>query len=104
MKLLLLTLHHQQVGWECRRNWEGTQLGLLTPTDQRDSPQHMLVCSAMKLGRVEVGRGGHCSRTGWAWGGWWQEAVFFCIICFFLGLFFPLCCGAFFRFPPFFNY
>jgi len=29
---LLLTLAHQQVGWGCTRNYEGTQLGQLTPT------------------------------------------------------------------------
>ena len=33
---LLLTPPHQWVGWGCTRSWEGTQLGQLTPADQRD--------------------------------------------------------------------
>ena len=48
---LLLTPPHQRVGWGCTRSWEGTQLGRLTPTDQRDIPYHMMSCSAYKAGR-----------------------------------------------------
>ena len=47
---LLLTPPHQQEGWGCTRTWEGTQLGQLTPTDQRDIPHHMASCSAYKAG------------------------------------------------------
>ena len=32
------------------RSWEGTQLGQLTPTDQRDISDHMVLCSAIKAG------------------------------------------------------
>jgi len=35
---LLLALPHQWAGWACTRGWEGTQMGQLTPTDQRDIP------------------------------------------------------------------
>jgi len=45
---LLLTLPHQRVGWGCRRSWEGTQLGQLTSADQRDIPDHIMLCSATK--------------------------------------------------------
>ena len=41
---------HQRVGWGCTRSWEGTQLGQLTPTDQRDIPYHMTSWSAYKAG------------------------------------------------------
>jgi len=54
---LLLTPPHQQVGWECRRSWEGTRLGQLTPSDQRDSPYHMMSCSADKAGGRRRKRG-----------------------------------------------
>ena len=54
---LLLTPPHQRVGWGCT-SWEGTQLGQLTPTDQRDIPYHMMSCSAYKAGEEE-GRGGY---------------------------------------------
>ena len=30
------------------RSWDGTQTGQLTPTDQRDIPYHMTLCSAYK--------------------------------------------------------
>jgi len=57
---LLLTSPHQRVGWGCTRNWEATQLGQLTPTDQRDVPYHMMSCSAYKAPALyeEEGRGG----------------------------------------------
>jgi len=45
---VLLIISHQGVGWGCTRNWEGTQLGQLTPTDQRDIPCHITSCSAYK--------------------------------------------------------
>ena len=54
---LLLTPPHQQVGWGCTRSWEGTQLGQLTPTAQRDIPDHMMPCSAYKAGRRRRKRG-----------------------------------------------
>jgi len=34
----LLTSPHQRVGWGCTRSWNGTRLGQLTPTGQRDIP------------------------------------------------------------------
>ena len=45
-----LTPPHQRVGWGCTRSWEGTQLGQLTPTDQKDVPYHMMSHSAIKTG------------------------------------------------------
>jgi len=45
---LLLTPPHQQAGWGCTRGWEGTQLGQLTPKDQRDMPYNMMSCSIVK--------------------------------------------------------
>ena len=47
---LLLTPPHQRVGWGCTRSWEGTWLGQLTPTVQRDIPYHMVSCSAYTAG------------------------------------------------------
>ena len=47
---LLLTPSHQWVGWGCTRIWEGTRLGQLTPTDQRDLPCDTVSCSAYKAG------------------------------------------------------
>ena len=41
---------HQWGGWGCTRGWEGTQPGQLTPTDQRDIPDHVVSCSAYKAG------------------------------------------------------
>ena len=41
---------HQRAGWGCTRSWEGTQLGQLTPTDQRDVPHHMASHSAYRAG------------------------------------------------------
>jgi len=38
------------VGWRCTRSWEGTQLGQLSPADQRDIPDHMASRSAIKVG------------------------------------------------------
>jgi len=46
---VLLTLLLQQVGWGCTRSWDGTQLGQLTPPDQRDIPYPMASCSAYKV-------------------------------------------------------
>ena len=45
---LLLTPPHQRVGWGGTRSWKGTQLGQLTPTDQRAIPYHMVSCLAYK--------------------------------------------------------
>ena len=53
---LLLTAPHQQGGWGCTKSWEDTQLGQLTPTDQRDTAYHMMSCSAYKAGRRQGGR------------------------------------------------
>jgi len=39
----------QQVGWRCTKICEGTLLGQLTLTDQRDSPYHTTLCSALKM-------------------------------------------------------
>lgn len=54
----------QQVGQGWARCREGTQLGHLARTDQRDTPGHATSCSATKTGK-RVGRGlllggGHC--------------------------------------------
>ena len=46
---LPLTPPHQRVGSGSTRSWERTQLGQLTPTDQRDIPYHMTSCSVYKL-------------------------------------------------------
>lgn len=48
--LLFLTTSHQQIGWCCSRGWEGTELGELTPADQRDVPYWMSSYSAYKAG------------------------------------------------------
>lgn len=46
----------QQVGQGWGRSWEGTQLGQLARTDQRDIPGHTPSCSAKKTeGRVSRG-------------------------------------------------
>ena len=42
--------------------------------------------------RVDVGRGCHCSGTGWESVGWGWAIGVFCIICFFSFFFFSLCC------------
>ncbi|KAK4815496.1 hypothetical protein QYF61_003054 [Mycteria americana] len=47
---------HQRVGWECTRSWEGTWLGQLTPTDQRDIPYRMASRLTIKLGVRLAGR------------------------------------------------
>jgi len=47
---LLPTPPHQQLGWGCTRTWEGTQLGYLTPADEKDIPHHVRSCSAIKAG------------------------------------------------------
>lgn len=52
---LFLTPSHQWEDWGCTRSWEGRQLELLTPTDQRDILYHMTPCSAIKLGRKLAG-------------------------------------------------
>ena len=41
---------HQQGGWGCTSSWDRTQLGELTPADQRDSPHHITSRSAIKTG------------------------------------------------------
>ena len=54
---LLLPPPHQRGGWGGIRSWEGTQLGQLTPTDQRDIPDHKMSCSAYKAGGRRRKRG-----------------------------------------------
>ena len=51
------TLPLQRVGWDCTRHWEGTQPGQLTPTDQRDIPYQVTLCSAIKAKRKEEEEG-----------------------------------------------
>ena len=48
--LLFLTPPQRRVGWGCTRSREGTQLGQLTPPDQRVILDHLMSCSAMQLG------------------------------------------------------
>ena len=50
-------LPRQQVGCGWARNWEGIQLGQLTPTDQRDIPYRMTSCSAVKAWGKDEERG-----------------------------------------------
>jgi len=47
--VLCLTLPCQQAGWGCMGGWEGTQPGQLTPSDQKDTADHMTSCLAIKL-------------------------------------------------------
>lgn len=47
---VLLPSSHQRGDWGYIRNWERTQLGQLSPTDQRDIPDHMISCSIYKAG------------------------------------------------------
>ena len=55
---LFLTLTHQRVGWGWARSWDATQLGQLTPTDQRDIPDHKTsALSNRSWGKKEQGRG-----------------------------------------------
>ena len=56
-RIFCLLMPSQQEVWRGTRSWEGTQLGQLTPTDQRDIPYHMTSCSAIKAGgKKEEGR------------------------------------------------
>ena len=47
--------------WGSGGGWEGTELGQLTQTCQRDIPYHMAL-----WGTVRLGENSHCSGTGWA--------------------------------------
>jgi len=47
---LLLAPLHQRADQRCTGSWEGTQLGQLTPSDQRDVPYQKTSCSAYKVG------------------------------------------------------
>jgi len=49
--ILLLTPPHQWAGCGWERSWEGTWPGQLTPTDQRDIPQIMMLCSEVRAGQ-----------------------------------------------------
>jgi len=44
---LLLTPPCQWIGWGYTRSWDGTQLGQLTQTGQRNIPYHMTSCSGV---------------------------------------------------------
>lgn len=48
---LILLLPWQWAGWECAGICQGTQLVQMTPSDQRDIPDHMMSFSAIKNGR-----------------------------------------------------
>ena len=87
---LFITPPCQWAGWGCTRSQEGTQLGQLTPTDQRGIlgilHSYMKSCPAINLGgRLERG---HCSGTDWALVSWCWTTVFICITCLFLSLLF----------------
>ena len=41
---------HQRVGCGCTRSWERTRPGQLTTSDQRDTPDRTMSCSAIKAG------------------------------------------------------
>ena len=43
-------------------NWEWTQPGQVTPSDQRDIPYHMTSCSASKAGGKKKKRGNVCGN------------------------------------------
>ena len=77
---LLLTPPHQRGGWGCARSWEGTQLGRLTPADQRDVPYHMMSCSIYKLGE-KLARG-HCSGQAGHRSVGGEQLFFILITCF----------------------
>ena len=66
----LLTPPHQQVGWGCTRSWERTQLGQLTPNDQRDIPIPYDVVLSNKTGGSLQGL--PCGeQLGFGWGFLW---------------------------------
>jgi len=46
----LFCFSHHPTSWGCTRGWEGTQLGQLTPADQRDILYHVMLWSAYKAG------------------------------------------------------
>lgn len=46
----LPTPPHQGGGWGSTRIWEGTQMGQLSPTDQKDIPDHKASCTVYKVG------------------------------------------------------
>ena len=50
-RIFQLLMPSQQEGWRGTGSWEGTQLGQLTQTDQRDMPDHRMSGSAYKLGK-----------------------------------------------------
>lgn len=62
---VLLTPSHQTGGWGYTKHWERTQLGQLSPTDERDIPDPMAPCSVYKVGEEE-GRDGDI----------WSDVVF----------------------------
>ena len=70
----------QPEGWRDIRNWEGTQLGQLTPTGQRDVPYHRMPHWVYKLGWG--GQGLRVIAQGLA--GCWAIAL--CSTCFLFSL------------------
>lgn len=47
---LLLTLPNEWLGCKWARSWEATQLGQVTPTNQRSMSYYMILCSEVKSG------------------------------------------------------
>lgn len=70
---LLFVLPCHRGGWDCTRNWEGTQPGQVTPNDHRRIPNHMASCSVTKTGRRrrkwEIFRGYLLSPVPLLWDG-----------------------------------
>ena len=97
LHFLFVTLSHQQVSWGCTRNWEGTHLGQLTPTEQRDFTYRIMSCSALKAGGKKEEGGTfrvmafvvpiNCMHDSFTVDGWtstcWREAVneFLVLVC-----------------------
>lgn len=48
--LFSYTVPCKQVGWVCTGNWEGTQPRPLMLKNQRDTPDHITLCSETKAG------------------------------------------------------
>lgn len=48
--ILLLTSPYQQAGWRCTKTWQGTQLGELPSTNQKDITYYRMLSLAYKAG------------------------------------------------------
>lgn len=57
---LLFILPCQWGSWGWARIWERTQPGQLTPTDQRNIPYDVVLCSIINTGTEEVCQDWHC--------------------------------------------